>query len=193
MSKSVDSKNKIKPYRIINTNRSDLDFIYWLFEEAISYQKKNNYFGWVDYDRKIIQKEIEEQRQFKIVIEHEIVCIFSICYSDEILWRDKEKGDAIYFHRIIVNPNFRGQKHFEKILEWGVNHLAIKKLNFIRMDTWAKNQKIIDYYRSFGFQLVENYLAPDSVALPITHRNIELALLEFTPLKLSSMLCEIPK
>jgi hypothetical protein len=47
------------------------------------------------------------------------------------------------------------------------------------MDTWANNPVIIQYYQSFGFEVVERFTTPDSVELPLHNRNLALALLEY--------------
>lgn len=47
------------------------------------------------------------------------------------------------------------------------------------MDTWGENQSILDYYMSYGFKFVENYTTPSTLNLPIQHRNLYLALLEY--------------
>jgi GNAT superfamily N-acetyltransferase len=96
-----------------------------------------------------------------------------------LIWRDLDQGNAIYLHRIVVNPEFKGRKLFGTILEWAINHVRKKRLGFIRMDTWAANPTIINYYRTFGFDVIENYTTPDSAELPIHNRNLSLTLLEY--------------
>ena len=103
---------------IINTEKSDLSFIYHLFDEAIAYKKKSGYPVWREYEEKVLMKEIENKLQYKFVINEEIIYIFSVCYSDKIIWREKDKDDAVYLHRMVVNPKFKGQKLFGKVLEW---------------------------------------------------------------------------
>ena len=164
--------------QIENTSPKDLNFIYWLFEEAIAYQKKNNYVGWNSYDKDFIKLDIKNKEQFKVIKGNAVLCIFSICFRDAVIWREKENGDAIYLHRIVVNPAFKGQKQFEKILNWIVEFANGKGLKYIRMDTWADNPHIIDYYKSYGFQLIENYTTPDTPELPDQHRDLKVALLE---------------
>jgi hypothetical protein len=44
---------------IINTEKSDLSFIYHLFDKAIVYQKKNGYPVWREYEEKVLMKEID--------------------------------------------------------------------------------------------------------------------------------------
>ncbi len=167
-------------YKIINTTSSDLEFIYLLFDEAIAYQKRKNYTVWKMYDKNILQKDIDRKLQYKIVAGDEIVCIFSLCYAEPILWREKERGDAIYINRIVVNPKHKGQKQFEKILNWAIDHAKKNNFKYLRMDTWADNPNIADYYKSFGFKFLENYTTPNALELPIQKRNIALALLEFS-------------
>jgi ribosomal protein S18 acetylase RimI-like enzyme len=165
-------------YQIIDTTESDLPFIYWMFDEAAAYQQKNNYPVLKDYDKSVLAEDIQLSRQYKILIDDQIACIFSVCDSDELFWREKEKNNAIYLHRIVVNPYHKGQKQFQKILDWAIQHAKEKRRRFIRLDTWANNPNIIAYYQSFGFKWIEDYTTPDTEELPASHRNLSLALLE---------------
>lgn len=166
-------------YTIINALPGDLPAIYRLFEEAIRFQKENNYIGWANYDKRFLQSDIQHSFLFKILNhDNDITCIFSICYSDELIWREKEKGDAVYLHRIVLNQKYKGERLFQTVLNWAIELARKRKLKFIRMDTWAENEKIIAYYKSYGFTFVENYTTPDIDHLPVQHRNLSVALLE---------------
>jgi ribosomal protein S18 acetylase RimI-like enzyme len=156
----------------------DLPAIYCLFEEAIQFQKDNNYIGWASYDKAYIQADIRNGLLMKIMDDSEIFCIFSICYKDEHIWREKENGDALYIHRIVVNRKLRKPQAFSFVLDWAMAHARQHQLKYIRMDTWADNAKIIGYYQKFGFRFVENYTTPDIDQLPVQHRHLHLALLE---------------
>jgi len=156
----------------------DQPVIYRLFEEAITFQKANNYIGWSSYDKVFIKADIEKRQLFKIVLEDEIVCIYSIYKSDVLIWREKEIGDSIYIHRIVLNRKFSGRKLFANIVNWAIEFAKRNKLKYIRMDTWAENKKIIAYYESYGFSLIEFYRTPATENLPVQHRNLLVALLE---------------
>ncbi len=169
----------MKHLEIINTKIADLDFIYFLFEEAIECQKRNNYPVWNGYDKDTLMNDIKNEFQFKIVIDNQIACIFSICYSDRIIWKERDEEDAVYLHRVVVNPKFKGRKLFGEILKW-VQNLAHKKgLHSIRMDTWADNPVIIKYYQGFDFEIVDYYTTPSSQELPIPQRNNYVVLLQY--------------
>jgi ribosomal protein S18 acetylase RimI-like enzyme len=166
-------------YEVRNTDTSDLRLIFDLFDQSITYQEEKSYPVWRNYDRNAIVKDIENGNQYKIVIDNQTAIVFSACYTDKIIWRHFDRGDALYLHRIVVNPEFKGQQLFGKTLEWAIRHCEQKKLTSIRMDTWAANSNIIEYYKTFGFTIIENYTTPDSTELPVHNRNLELTLLEY--------------
>ena len=69
------------------------------------------------------------------------------------------RGNSIYLHRIVVNPEFKGKRHWEILL--GNRTRKTKGLAYPH-GHWAANPTIINYYKSFGFTL-----------LKITHTDIE--------------------
>ena len=165
-------------FQILNTTANDLQKVLWLFEQAMDLQGKNGYMVWNSLDQLALEKDIENGLQYKIISRNDIVCIFSIQLSDPFIWRDRDHDDAIYLHRIVVHPDYKGQRQFEKVLKWAVNFGRQKNLKYVRMDTWADNEKIIDYYKSFGFKFIEYYKTPDAPELPFQNRNLHVALLE---------------
>jgi len=163
---------------VLHTEVNDVPQIFELFEHSISYQEKHGYPVWRNYDRNAILRDIENKNQYKIVVDGKMAIVFSVCYADKVIWREREQGDSIYLHRIVVNPAFKGQKLFGEIVAWTIKHCKEKHLANIRMDTWAANANIIDYYKGFGFNFVENYTTPDTTELPVHNRNLALTLLE---------------
>ncbi len=165
-------------YTITHASVNDLPAIYKLFEEAIKFQQANNYVGWSSYDKAFIQVDIKNKFLLKITNKGSIAGIFSICFTDELIWREKENGNAIYLHRIVLNQQYKGEKIFGKVLDWAIKFARDNRLTYIRMDTWAANEKIIAYYKSYGFVFIENYTTPGTENLPVQHRNLHVALLQ---------------
>ncbi|NOT73950.1 MAG: GNAT family N-acetyltransferase [Cyclobacteriaceae bacterium] len=164
---------------VVHTNPADLDMIYGLFEQSISYQEKHGYPVWRNYDHNAIVRDIENKNQYKVLVDSKVAIIFSVCYTDKVIWRTMDHGDSIYLHRIVVNPEFKGQKLFGRIMEWAIEHSQQRSLKSIRMDTWAANPNIIEYYKGFGFSFIETYTTPDTEELPVHNRNLALTLLEY--------------
>jgi ribosomal protein S18 acetylase RimI-like enzyme len=163
--------------KIIHTEKIDLPFVYHLFDEAILYQKRKNYPVWAGYDKNVLKQDIEDKRAFKIEINDEIAAIFSITLED-MAWNDDGRKIAIYVHRVVVNPNYKGQKLFGKIVDWLLDYAKTHDLKFVRLDTWHNNPVIIDYYRSFGFELIGFQQYQNTEDIPIQMRGNRSALLE---------------
>jgi ribosomal protein S18 acetylase RimI-like enzyme len=165
-------------FLVANTEMKDLELIFQLFDHSINYQEQHGYPVWKNYDRNAIINDIENKNQYKVIVEATAAIVFSVGYVDKTIWREYEKGDALYLHRIVVNPACKGQRLFGAIVDWAIEHGKQKGIKNIRMDTWAANPTIISYYKSFGFGFVENCTSSDSAALPVHNRNLALTLLE---------------
>ncbi len=168
----------MKQYEVKNTTLTDLPFIYELFDRSVEFQEKRGYPTWRGYDKETLIADIENKNQYKVLVDSEIGIVFSVCYSDKIIWREMETGDALYLHRMVGNPAFKGQRLFGSVLAWLVSHARQRGFRFVRMDTWADNANIIDYYKGFGFTFIGNYITPDSLELPAHNRLLAVALLE---------------
>ncbi|HEY3430532.1 MAG TPA: GNAT family N-acetyltransferase [Cyclobacteriaceae bacterium] len=167
------------PYKVVNSELTDLKQIFDLFDQSIIYQEKHGYPSWRNYDQRAVVRDVESRNSYKIVADSKTAIVFSVCYTDKIIWREHDKGESIYLHRIVVNPEFKGQKLFGKILEWTIKHGREKGCKNIRMDTWSANPAIMKYYEGFGFRFIENYTTPDTEELPVHNRKLALSLLEY--------------
>jgi RimJ/RimL family protein N-acetyltransferase len=164
--------------QIENTVSEDLKTIFALYDKAIEFQKTVFDKPWLGFDVEFVNKEIEEGRLWKITETGQIANIFSVTYSDPILWLEKSNDPAMYIHRIVTNPDFRGRGYVPAITEWARGHAREKDLQFVRMDTWSDNQKLLDYYRNCGFEFIGTVMPEESSTLPAHYRGLSLALLE---------------
>lgn len=88
--------------RFLNSSLEDLDAIFNLYDIAIAYQKKISNQHWLPFDPELVKKEIAEKRQWKILVDGEIACVFCIAYSDPLIWGERDKEPSVYFHRIVI-------------------------------------------------------------------------------------------
>src|SRR5690606_18828502 len=105
--------NNLENVTITNTTLEDYEKVLWLFDQVMVLQGTNGYKVWETIDKESLITEIKNKQQFKIVEDSEILCLFSIQLNDPFIWREKDQNDAIYLHRIAVNPNFKGKKTFQ--------------------------------------------------------------------------------
>ena len=164
--------------QIINSTNADIEMIFKFYDDAVAYQKTKFYKHWEGFSLQLVQTEINENRQFKIVMDDTIVCIFAITFNDPIIWGDKDKDPSIYIHRIVTNPSFRGNNFINLIIEWGLKYCNQNGKQFIRMDTWSDNQKLIDHYTKCGFKFLGLSHVILSDTLPQHYQGIQLSLFE---------------
>jgi len=164
---------------IKNVTITDVDIVFELYKRASNYQKgKENVIVWPNFKRELVETEIEENRQFKLLMHNEVACIWAITFSDPQIWEDKNKDVAIYIHRIATNPNFRGNNFVFKIVAWA-KELAIEKgIQFIRLDTLGKNIKLIEHYKNAGFNFLGMFDLKNTDNLPEHYKKDAVCLFE---------------
>lgn len=162
---------------LINSTIQDIDMIFEMYDKAIAYQKTVFNKQWLGFERDLIETEIRENRQLKIVIGDAVACIFAIAFNDAVIWKEKDKRPSIYIHRIVTNPNFRGAGFVKTIIDWAKEYCLLNGKDYIRLDTWGDNPKLIDYYVKCGFNYVETINLDNTAGLPIHYKGT-LALFE---------------
>ena len=163
---------------IINASSNDVVVVFDLYDKAIEFQKTVFHKTWLGFDRELVDTEIAEGRLWKIVEDDRVACIFSVAYADPIIWGEHSHESAMYIHRIVTNPEFRGRGYVRAITEWAIDHANRNGLRFVRMDTWGDNQKLIDYYQSCGFKFLGLTTPEESPTMPKHYRGIDLSLFE---------------
>lgn len=164
--------------KFLNSTLRDFDEIVRLYDLAIEFQKKVFDKSWLPFEREFIETEIAGKRHWKILIDDEIACIFSIAFEDPLIWKERGFDPAIYIHRIAVNPHFRGRKFVPEIVGWAKDYAKSLDKKFVRMDTWDDNQKLIDYYTGCGFEFLGVVTADELEKLPKHYEGITLSLFE---------------
>lgn len=156
---------------------NDIDVIFQFYDSAVAYQKTKFDKHWQGFETELIKKEIAENRQWKIIIDNKIACVFAITFEDKSIWKEKNDDKAVYFHRIVTHPEFKGQNFVKKIIAWGKQFANEKKLEYLRLDTWGDNIELIEYYQKCGFEFL-GIITPDYNGLPKHYDGIMLSLFE---------------
>ena len=164
---------------ITNSNLDDITEIFRLYQLARDFQKiqfPENL--WPEFDRDFIATEVIENRQFKIVIDNKIACIWAITYNDADIWEEKENNDAIYIHRIATNPEFRGNNFVQMIADWSKDFARKENKKFVRMDTCGQNDRLINHYKNCGFEFLGMKKLKNSSGLQAHYHNADVCFFE---------------
>jgi ribosomal protein S18 acetylase RimI-like enzyme len=163
---------------VINNNPEDIETVFEFYDMAVAHQKKVFNKHWQGFSRELVQTEIAENRQYKILINGEVAGIFAVTFNDPEIWEEKDAQPSIYIHRIVTHPNFRGYGIVNLIIDWAKEYAQNNQIEFIRMDTWADNEKLLAYYTSCGFNHVGCIKVKANSGLPKHYEGISLNLFE---------------
>lgn len=157
---------------------ADLDTITELYTAAIEHQKAVSHLHWLPFDIELVKTEIAEGRQWKILEEEQVACVFVTAYSDPAIWGENGVEPSVYLHRIVTNPAFRGRNMVGAIVDWALQHGKSLDKKFVRLDTWAENLKLKEIYLRNGFRFLGNAAPADPSALPSHYSGIVLGFYE---------------
>jgi ribosomal protein S18 acetylase RimI-like enzyme len=164
---------------ITNSNLDDLPEIFRLYKLATDFQKiKFPDNQWPEFDKEFIATEVAENRQFKLLIDDKIACIWAITYSDAQIWEERDNDSSIYIHRIATNPNFRGNNFVQIIVDWAKRYATERNKQFIRMDTCGNNERLINHYVNSGFNYLGIKELKNTSELPSHYHNAQVCFFE---------------
>lgn len=164
---------------ITNSNPDDIPEIFRLYKLATEYQiLKFPGNQWPEFEQDLIATEVVENRQFKLLIENKIACVWAITFSDPQIWEGSENDAAIFIHRIATNPDFRGNNFVQAIVNWAKEYAGKQNKKFIRMDTCGNNERLINHYKSCGFNYLGMKKLKNTSELPTHYHNAEVCFFE---------------
>lgn len=145
---------------------TDLKEISSLYEAARNLQTQRKMVVWPSFEDSFLINEIEEKRQWKIVLDNVIACNWAITFEDKEIWGDRDNNDAIYIHRICTNPTLRGNRYIDEIVTWSKKYANYLEKRYVRLDTLGNNTKLIEHYTSAGFDFLGMVKLTDTEKLP---------------------------
>ena len=165
---------------IIHSTKEDIETIFEFYDMAIAYQKTKFNKHWQGFDLGLVETEINENRQYKILVDGVIGCVFAVTFNDPDIWGEKDKSPSIYIHRIVTHNDFRGSNFVKEIIKWAIEFGRKNGIDFVRMDTWGDNQRLIDHYTKCGFAFLGLTKELNSANLPKHYDSIRLSLFEIS-------------
>lgn len=76
-------------------------------------------------------------------------------FADPEFWSaDDSPDDALYVHRMVVDRNYAGKHIGKALLDWATNLAIAQGKAWLRLDAWATNTALHNYYERQGFSLV---------------------------------------
>lgn len=165
-------------------SREDVDEILRLYELATELMRQKNQTAWPVFERDLVVEHIDDNRQFKFVLENRAACVWSIAYSDPLIWGARNADPSVYIHRIATNQEFSGRRFVSAIASWACSHARERGLRYVRMDTAGENHGLISHYERCGFRFLGLSQISDSKGLPEHYQNTAVSLFQLDSMPL---------
>jgi len=156
----------------------DLGRIRDVYADARALQRSLGPLQWLDFGEESTLAQIHAGELYLALDGDTLAGVFTVAYEDPLLWGERDRGEHIYLHRIARSASFTGGGLVAAVIRWARAHRRAIGRRGLRMDTWAENQTLVEFYGRFGFELV-GHVTPDAdPRLPPHYYGTKLALLE---------------
>jgi predicted GNAT family N-acyltransferase len=165
---------------ITNSASSDINEIFRLYKLATEYMQVRSTVCWPEFDRSMVETEINELHQWKMMDGDAVACVWATTFSDQLIWEERNNDPSVYIHRIAVSPDFRGQQLVTQIVEWAKIFAKVNNKKYVRLDTVGDNRGLIKHYQQSGFTFLGLYPLKNTEGLPAHYENASVSLFELT-------------
>lgn len=163
---------------IANSTRKDIGEILRLYEIARDLQKSKNAVVWPVFDIELVEMEVTEKRQWKIVLDNQVACVWATTFDDPLIWEERNNDPSVYIHRIATNPIFRGRNLVKEIARWSKSYAKQNDKRFVRLDTVGENRGLIGHYKKCGFEFLGLRKLRNTDGLPAHYDNATVSLFQ---------------
>ncbi len=112
----------------------------------------------------VIEKDIALQQLFILKNNDKIIGTIVLSpvmdreYKD-INWKDLNQK-ALYIHRLAIHPSAQQKGHAQHMMDFAETFACENKYQSIRLDTFSKNKRNLQFYTQRGFEKVGNIFFP---------------------------------
>jgi ribosomal protein S18 acetylase RimI-like enzyme len=163
---------------ITNSTIDDIDEIFQLYKIANEYMAVRSTVCWPEFERSMVETEIQENHQWKMLDNNKVACIWATTFTDPLIWEERNNDPSVYIHRIATTPYYRGKNLVLQIVEWAKAYAKANNKKYIRLDTVGDNKGLIKHYQHCGFNFLGLFKLKNTAGLPAHYENASVSLFE---------------
>jgi len=156
----------------------DLPAVRAAFADARAFQAAVGKWVWPVFSDESFAADLAARQLYRVRDGATLAGVFVVWDRDPGIWRERERGQHLYLHRIARAAAYPGCGLFAAVLAWARAECAARGRHGLRMDTWADAEHLIRFYERFGFVRVGTSRIERDPRLPPHYEGLELALLE---------------
>src|ERR1700691_1716008 len=141
---------------IARAGAADYDAVMAILREAADWISARGNPPWnhwyMDAGERILRDRLAHHEVYLASRDGLAVGTVTIQWNDAETWGERGlDGHAGYIHGIAISRSVGGMRVGERLLEWAVETIAERGLQFARLDTIASNAALCRYYGQRGF------------------------------------------
>lgn len=133
----------------------DIDAIETMYAHRVAYNNANNMFQWEadEVTWKSFSKLYTMQDYYVGTLNGKVICGLFIVDMDMLYWPNANKGDALYLHKICVDPDYRSLGYANKLINFFIEKGRVGGYSHVCLDVRAHKDKLRAMYERHGFVL----------------------------------------
>ena len=152
--------------------QNELDRVKEIAEACAKNMIENNIFQWNDKypSREIFKDDIKNKSLYVSKINQEVVgCIMLSSFKDDVYksvnWITPDEYN-LYIHRLAVHPIFQKKGIARKMMDFAEDFAKSNNCTSIRLDTFSKNPRNNKFYKSRGYNKLDDVYFPKQSEFP---------------------------
>lgn len=139
--------------RIQLATSADLDEVMALMTDVAAWLATKGYAGqWPPViPRDFIAASIAKDEVYLVFQGERVVGTVALQWSDPSIWGERPP-DACYVHRLAIRREYAGAALGLAVLRWAAEFARSQGKRFLRLDCWAENPVLVQYYTQAGFR-----------------------------------------
>lgn len=135
---------------------TEFDVVYGILYENATWLLSKGIFqwplDWLESIRPEIRASVSAELFYAVEVENTLVAVLEIRTAPELLWGNNQ-DEAHYIHKLAIQRQYSGSGLGRDILDLIKSKMQQNKIQFLRLDCVAHNDKLREYYESCGFNL----------------------------------------
>lgn len=138
---------------------SDLDAVFANFMKAKAELDRSGIFQWFDGypTRSIVERDLGSGVMYVLKDGGDIVGGITISEEydeeyDQVDWKFDDRK-VLIIHRLVISPDHQRRGHARRLMNFAEDQAQREGYSSIRLDTYSKNQRAIDFYLKRGYRI----------------------------------------
>ncbi len=142
-------------YNIGLASEKDLELINKLYADRVKWFKESNIEQWKDnypdkYNISYLKQQMQINKLYVIKNENKVIGSMLLKSEDPKYWEDL--ANAYYMHHLVTDINTSGIGL--ELIKFAIQQCINDKKEYLRLDSVSGNNKLNEYYKKLGFELV---------------------------------------